>query len=298
MTKTYGVDPNRPEGTRDPKLGDDDIRKLAAAVVELLGIDHYMGSDSGAGSGYDDDDAGKHSRVQFREAQSAAPTLGASDVGSLYVKQVNTNGELHFEDEAGSEVQITEAKISGSSFLDLDNGRLTNNTYLKSVNEAGDDSVDLIKAGRNEADDADVAVLPDTARTASNAAPGEDTNLANKKYVDDQVSGNIPVGAAHGSVDSDGNALIKEHVYQAQTAGFVTVLIPYPVGYAIYMGNSDPPATKMVESWASTGSSVESLTLFVPKDYYFKITETSNSGTPTIYWTPLISGGGAPRDID
>ena len=51
-------------------------------------------------------------------------------------------------------------------------------------NEAGDGPVDLIKAARNVADDADVVQLPNSTRMATSAAPAEDTELTNKKYVD------------------------------------------------------------------------------------------------------------------
>lgn len=66
-------------------------------------------------------------------------------------------------------------------------GIVANNSYLQGRNEADDGNVDLIKSGRNVADDTDVAVLPDETRMATNAAPGEDTDIANKKYVDDAL---------------------------------------------------------------------------------------------------------------
>ncbi|MFA5037859.1 MAG: hypothetical protein WC479_11880, partial [Candidatus Izemoplasmatales bacterium] len=115
------------------------------------------------------------------EIQAAAPTA-YSNCGYLYLKDVSSVVELFWEDESGNEIQIT----TGGKILG-DNVRLSNDTYLTAVDAAGTGTVNLIKAGRNEADDTDVAILPDLVRAATNAAPTEDTQLVNKKYVDDNA---------------------------------------------------------------------------------------------------------------
>jgi len=51
MTKSAAIDPNVPAGSEDPKLGDNRIRTLAAAIIEALAVNHYVGSDGGAGTG-------------------------------------------------------------------------------------------------------------------------------------------------------------------------------------------------------------------------------------------------------
>ena len=217
MSKVAGIDPNRPEGSRDPKLGDDDIRKLAGAVIEILDVDHYVGSDSGAGSGYEDDDAGKHSLVTFREAQGSKPTLGASDVGAAYVKQVSANGELHFEDEAGSEVRITKAKISGESHIDLDQGRLDNNGWLKAINAAGDGSVNICKVNTGDGIEfADGSLL-----AAATEAADPDRTIADKGYVDNKWT---PTTYAAEESVTLGNGLIIKFGTQAtvSTSGTTT----------------------------------------------------------------------------
>lgn len=78
----------------------------------------------------------------------------------------------------------------------LTEGIVANDSYLQARNEAGDGNVDLIKAARNEADDADVAQIPDEARLASSAAPTEDTQLVNKKFVNDQIAANAEAAAS------------------------------------------------------------------------------------------------------
>jgi len=183
MSKTDPVNIANPAGSSDPKLGDDYIRTLAKAVIELISKDHYVGT--ATDNAYDEDAAGEHRIITLNAPQADHPT-NVANKGHLYTKDVNGKVELFFQDEDGNHIQLTETgKILFDSLSDIDN-----DTYLKGVDKAGTGTVDLIKAGRNEADDADVAILPDAVRTATNAAPDEDTGVANKKYVDDQITAN------------------------------------------------------------------------------------------------------------
>ena len=104
MSKTDGLDPSVPAGAEDPKLGDNRIRELARAVAEILNVDHYIGSDGGAGTGYNEDAAGEHAKVTLRVG--SAPTLAANK-GFLYTKDVTNKVELFFMDEDGDEIQLT-----------------------------------------------------------------------------------------------------------------------------------------------------------------------------------------------
>ena len=106
MAKTNPIDPNVPPGTEDPKLGDNRIRELAAAVAEILNVDHYVGSDGGAGTGYNEDAAGEHKKVTLRVG--SAPTAVANKI-FLYAKDVGDKAELFLKDEDGHEIQITTA---------------------------------------------------------------------------------------------------------------------------------------------------------------------------------------------
>lgn len=124
----------------------------------------------------------------------AVPSTGYSRLYSATVENADEDdvSELIHQNDEGVEVQITndgalnwDAITIPADDIDETHIELTNDAYLVAANEADDGDVSLIKAGRNEADDDDVAILPDAARLASDAAPTEDTQVVNKKYVDD-----------------------------------------------------------------------------------------------------------------
>jgi len=110
MAKTDPIDPGVPAGTEDPKLGNDRIQELARAVAEILNVDHYIGSDGGAGTGYNEDAAGEHLRVKFTAPLAADPT-NAANKGFLYTKDVSSVVELFWEDEAGNVLQLTSGGV-------------------------------------------------------------------------------------------------------------------------------------------------------------------------------------------
>ena len=114
MSKTDGLDPNVPAQSESPKLGARRIRELARAVAELLNVDHYIGSDGGAGTGYNEDDTGEHKKVTLRVA--SAPTV-ESNKGYVYAKDVGGKAELFYKDEDGNEIQITAGGILNSCNL-------------------------------------------------------------------------------------------------------------------------------------------------------------------------------------
>lgn len=71
----------------------------------------------------------------------------------------------------------------------LTEGIVANNSYLQARNAADDGNVDLIKA-----DGSDVPTVPDGTSNATNAAPtAGSAELANAKYVDDQIAAAILV---------------------------------------------------------------------------------------------------------
>ncbi|MFH1717508.1 MAG: tail fiber protein [Planctomycetota bacterium] len=114
MTKSAAIDPSVPAGSEDPKLGDNRIRTLAAAVAELLGVNHYMGSDGGAGTGYSEDDAGQHRVVHLRAESSPS---AQADTIALFGKDVNAKTEVHTKDEDGNEIQLTTAGFIKKSVI-------------------------------------------------------------------------------------------------------------------------------------------------------------------------------------
>ena len=119
--------------------------------------------------------------------------------------------------------------ITNSEIPVFTKGVVANDTYLQGRNSADDGNVDMIKIGRNEADDTDVVQVPDKARTASNAAPTEDTQIANKKYVDDQDTADHPAYTG-GQSHTDGSGMITKLGYTAigATTGTITFSTPFP----------------------------------------------------------------------
>ena len=298
MAKTDGIDPSTPAGSRSPTLGDDDIRKLARAVIELINVDHVVGSDSGQGLGYVDDVAGEHVKVTLNAPLADHPA-NVANKGHIYSKDVasadSTNRiELFFQDEEGKYIQLSQY-LSGLSIqsLLLDSGYLSNATFLKGVNEAGDAAVNLLKAGRNEADDADVIVISDAARLVTNAAPGEDTGVANKKYVDDNKTGFA--GYVSGSLMGITWPLTKnDHVTgtdiastEATVDGFLICRM-YATSNGsgkvdLYTDSADPPTIIRATNnayWSNDGQHYgHSIMIPIKSGEYFKAEYTDNSAS-------------------
>lgn len=273
MSKVNAINPATPAGSSRPKDGDDNIRAFKSATIEILDVDHYVGSD--AGSGYTEDDAGKHSLVRFRDVQTdLAALLGASDKGLLAVKNDGSNNELYYYDENGNTIQITEEGDVPFSSV----GSVANNTYIKAKNAAGSGTVDLIKANAS-----DIAVIPDGSQMATDAAPTDDKGIANKKYVDDEIAAESKsLGFWAGkSVDT---------VYQADSDGFVLVTSsstdqrPY---YTVYSDGNSPPTTNRFRMRNTDGNSVHSACVPVKKSDYWKVANSGTLGNLTIYWIPL-----------
>lgn len=198
MAKTDPLDPSVPAGTEDPKLGDNRIRALARAVAEILNVDHYMGTDGGAGTGYNEDAAGEHKKIKFN-APISTPT-NVSNKLFVYGKDVGGKIELHCLDEDGNEIQLTSAgKLYSASGFAMPSGQTAIIETVQAVDETGivlkndgDDTV--ITVG-----DDGTATLADGSQLASSAEPTADADIANKKYVDDNV------GAANWSPTSYSN---------------------------------------------------------------------------------------------
>lgn len=105
-------------------------------------------------------------------------------------------------------------------------------------------------------------------------------------------------GGTTTTTDSESNTLLKAHAYKAQTAGFAYGRVAADnVELKAFLGTTDNPAGAGIHLWSAGSSSTSNSGsgLFVPKDQYFEFTST---GTVTINWTPLITGGAAPIDQD
>ncbi len=137
------------------------------------------------------------------------------------------------------------------------------------------------------------------------------TNLATqqsiKAYVDAQVA--TQSFGALTTVDSESNTFLKNHSYQAQQDGLVTVYVTdFSIATAILKGwvstganpATSPDATtnliqSMLNASASGNTGTQSITFAVASDSYWEVAAT---GTPVIKWQPFQTTGTAPVDQD
>jgi len=285
MAWTYAFDTATPAGTDAPATLDNDARTKALAIQERLNADHYFPL---TGTAVSDTDAGKHRKVTAQAVLSAKPTLLTGEA-ALYTKTVSGVSEWFWEDSDGTEKQLTSGgalNITSSELL----GILANATYFTAVDEAGTGTVDLIKAGKNEADDTDVAILPDETRLASNAAPTEDTQVPNKKYIDDQIATKA-LGTRTGN-DEDSAAIVAGTTYQATGDGFLSAWWTSNAGggeIILYSSSVSPPTTIIDRMRVSANDFSGKLSVkgFIKSGDYVKIT---SDAAITASWIPLGSG--------
>lgn len=175
---TYTLKTNTPAGTDDPTEADDRMREIKAALIERLDKTLYFYPS--ATSTYDAADTGKNRFVIIRDANDISSVDDNEFV--IQTKEVGGIKELHLMDEDENEFQLTSAGTLNIVEADL-LGTLTNNTYFTTIDQAGTGTVNLIKANAS-----DVAVIPDGSELATSGAPTADADIANKKYVDDQLA--------------------------------------------------------------------------------------------------------------
>lgn len=270
MSKTDGIDPNVPSGGEDPKLGDNRIRDLAAATAEALNVDHYIGADGGADAGYNEDAVGEHLRVKFNAPLGADPP-NVANKGFLYMKDVTGKVELFWQDEDGTVLQLTTGGI------------------LNAVNLTGNQTI----AGNKTF--SGVTVLGDTSALATSAAPAADAQLANKKYVDDQIAA-IATGS-RATDDDESNAMVAAHAYLANQDGFVNATFTTAAqglnAYCrVYVDTDDNPASggALVSQWEDTdyhnvNTKGHVGAVLVKSGEYFEVT-VANTSSLGIFWTP------------
>lgn len=173
-------------------------------------------------------------------------------------------------------------------------GEATTLGYVEISHEgAGDDEKGQLRVFLNDGDDSDtptlVMTIPSTGvppTMAESTAPAADAQLANKKYIDDQIA-----FSAYTNEDSDAQALAKDHAYLAATDGFVHVMASdfdqedYLNGY---VGNTDDPsgAGDLIESeiqGSNSNNAVVSIGFEVAAGEYFEITSTAGA-IDNIWW--------------
>ena len=140
--------------------------------------------------------------------------------------------------------------------------------------------------------------INDGAEQTTSAAPTTDVQLANKKYIDDQIAAKTD-GNAPTQIDSEGIALLKAHTYKAQTTGFVNASVPTnnPQSLTGYVGATDDPVgAGTAVAFSSTSNDQASISFMVAKDNFFELAHTTQ--VVTITWTSLTTTGAAPIDQD
>lgn len=220
------------EGVLAPDLNDE-IRDNWAAIEAALTKEHLFSTGETPDSNQGHHRAGS-ARCYFQDAEPATRINGdaftSADLGSLWI-DTNSTIDNRFSvltattptwTSVSTEI-IATLLASARTFKEIitfekapvigkppsfTEGVCGASSHLVGRNEADDGNVNLIKAARNEADDADVAQLPDVARLASNAAPAEDTQLVNKKFVNDEDA--AIAGSLAGGNDSIGETSIGE----------------------------------------------------------------------------------------
>lgn len=239
-----------PAGGDDPREADDRMREIKAAFVERLGIDHCF--EASATSVYDAADTGMHRYVTYQAPISTPATIAASQART-YTKDVSNKAEFHWIDEDENEIQLT----SGGEILFSSLGSVANNTYITAVDAAGTGTANLIKADAN-----DVAVLPDSSKLATSAAPTANSDIANKKYVDDTVQ--------------DGD-------YVAKAWGYIT----HPTTVTAHKnisGATNPSTGKYVVSWDTDFASGNYAVLITPVNATLRVVsiESQAAGSVTV----------------
>jgi hypothetical protein len=178
MAKTDPVNIANPAGPSDPKFGDDYIRTLARAVIELINKDHYVGT--ATDNAYDEDDAGEHAKATLRAA--AADPSSAAEKYFLYAKTSGDIVEFYGEDSSGNVVRFSRA-----GKVNLDANIIANDTALLADNAAGTGTVTIVKVTTG-----DIAQLSDGAQVAAACVSGDDAlTIVTKGYADDKISGDI-----------------------------------------------------------------------------------------------------------
>lgn len=127
----------------------------------------------------------------------------------------------------------------------------------------------------------------------SDAADKVASQQSIKTRIASQTGGDVPT-----LNDSESNAMLKAHAYLAQTSGFVNAFNTGTGNNKLFVHTTNDPAgagTKVDEWEGDAAADKGGMFTFVANGKYFEVT---SGGTPTILWTPLVTGGAAPIDQD
>ncbi len=285
--KTDPINTSNPAGNSDPKQGDDYIRTLARAVLELLTVDHYVGVANPWGSESSGDETGEHAKVTLHAVLGADPDPG-TDKGALYIKTANAKPELFYEDADDNVIQLT----SGGTVLFGSLSSIAKDTYLKAIDNAGTGTIDLIKGNAS-----DKPVIKAGAELSTSGDPTAAAGIACKEYSDKKelallTQATAGIFGARTTSDTTPTAFAKTSIYRAQCDGFLTVNVETnDQGFDIESDSNATPTTEIAV--IETHMSVHlSITVPIKKDDYWRIVQTLGSSNPTsIYWLPIGTGG-------
>jgi len=266
-TFSHTYDKTTPVGTDAPSVLDNRDRETKLAVQERENVDHYWpyasSADVAGGNEVASAYTGEHRKITFY-GNITDPTQ-VTGKGHLYMK----DGELFYQDASNTALQLTNA------------GVLYSGVGLTVVGNATVGGT-LVVTG--------VATLGDSSQMATSAAPTADADLANKKYVDDQIAAYIASEvtlSAYTDEDSDSNTLVKAHAYLAATGGEVYVrcaLATNGNNVKGYIGATTDPAgagTLIQTQEAAKNSDTKSFCMSVGESQYFEITTPDS---PIILW--------------
>ena len=256
FSSTYDI--STPAGTDDPSEADDRMREIKAATQERLNVSMYFPL---TGTEVSDTHAGEMRQIPFH-ASISDPTQVASHA-NLYMQF----DELRYQDDTNPAFDITSVGKLGSATTDL------------TVNNA-------TMAGTLEA--TGLTTVADGSLTKTTAAPTTDAMIANKKYVDDQITANAHAFVQGiSNLDSESNAMLKAHAYLAQVDGFVYCEADLDSagntniqGFIHSTSNPAGAGTRVGFQEHTTGSGIGQFASFyfaVPAGWFFEITGTGAS---------------------
>ena len=119
LENSYDI--STPGGDDDPREADDKMREIKAAVQERMNDhdsepdegDHFWPFDSVETTEVKDEDTGQHRKVTLRQMTDNPSDLTSyadtTNLGFLYQKDISSNGELFYQDEADRVIQVTDA---------------------------------------------------------------------------------------------------------------------------------------------------------------------------------------------
>jgi len=296
-TNTYNT--ATPANSDSPTEAAVRMREIKAATQERMNVDHLWQLTSTQVS---DANVGEHRKLTL--TYTSAAELAAFTSGKAYVYRYLN--ELYYKDANGTGDTYT-TQITKLGKLNLDDSRLSNNTYLVGRNVAGSANINIIKVNdSNTLTLGAITILPDGSTLATSAAPDANEEIANKKYVDDSVS-------ALGSY-SDGSVMSITWPYVdtttttstdiastlATTDGFLLCINYYSAGSSGicrvdgYTDAANPPTNIRQVAYAReyAGWMSSSFCMPVKKGDYFKAEFVVTSGTVTTIsrtynWIPL-----------